>query len=118
MLQSAHWKQWVFWSIKLKGGKSMTEITKTFRVYAYDELDEKVQERIINEEINYIIERVPYAEMTANARKAIDKAWTMHMSWCEAAYIWDYCKKEILELVRDYGEVFLSDGTYDPKIFD
>ena len=89
----------------------MKNITKTYQVYSYDELSEKVQEKVINDYITFILEAVPYENMSNDMRKACDKAERMQTPWFTGSYIWEYCQEGILDNVMDYqylenGDVF------------
>ena len=88
----------------------MKEITKTYKVYEFDELKEEAQARAINDEINNTIEHCAYEDMTADQQRAVDKAEEMRTPWFAGSYMYEYALDEIKELCRGY--FFLEDGSY------
>jgi hypothetical protein len=91
----------------------MKNITVVYPVYTFDELDEKVQDKVINDEITCWIEMFQdEKDMSKGMKKAIRKAERMQTPWFTASYIWDYCKKEVLQGCGEYdyfvdGEIFI-----------
>lgn len=68
------------------------------------------KDKAIIDEINFLLEVMPYEEMVGNFKKAIDKANAMQTPWFTAEYIWEYCKDDILEILKGYD--FLENGEY------
>ena len=90
---------------------------KTYNIkieaFKFDELSEDAQAKAINEHIEFLLEVIPYEEGTKNFKKAIDKATEMRTPWFTASYVYDYCKKQILEdlSVSEFkanGKIFIS----------
>ena len=85
----------------------MKKITKTFEVYSYDELDQEIKDKIINDEVALIL-NFDYSDQSKQVKKAIDKAEEMLTPWFAGSYVWDYAKDEVLENIRD--REYLKDG--------
>ena len=88
----------------------MKTITKEFKIYSYDELSEEAKQKAINDEIESFLDCVPYEDMDKNYKMAVDKANAMQTPWFTAGYIWEYCKDDILEILKGYE--FLENGEY------
>lgn len=79
----------------------MKTITRKIKVYEYDELSGDSQDKAVTDYINFIIEVIPYEELSES----------MQTPWFVGSYIWEYAKDEILENVREYpylknGDIF------------
>ena len=86
----------------------MKTITKIIKIYEFSELDEHAKMKAVNNYINFLLEALPYEDMTDDMKKAIDKAEHIKTPWFAGSYIFDYCIDEITENVNDYS--YLSDG--------
>lgn len=86
----------------------MKVYTKTFEVYQYKELSKESKEVAINNYINFIIEVIPYNDLSDNIKKAIDKAEAMYTPWFTGNYIYEYALLEIEENLEK--ESFLING--------
>ena len=86
----------------------MKTITKMIEVYEFNELSESAKMEVINEHINFLLEALPYEDMTDDMKKAIDKAEHMRTPWFLGSYVYEYCYAEIMEGLGEYK--FLSDG--------
>ena len=75
---------------------------KEFQTYRYNELDKVAQEKAVNDYINFVIDCYNYEQMSDKMKKAVEKAEAMQTPWFVGSYIWEYCKEEILEAVKDY----------------
>ena len=86
----------------------METVTVTYKVYDYDELNEKAKEKVINDTIEVMLEAIPYENQSPSIQKAIDKAESMRTPWFTGSYILDYAEDEIEEWARAYG--YLDNG--------
>ena len=89
----------------------MNIITKTYNVYGFNELSETAQGKVMNEYLKFILEVIPYEDMSNNMKKAIDRANSMHTPWFTGSYIYDYCLDELIESINSYeylenGDIF------------
>jgi hypothetical protein len=91
----------------------MRTVTKKYRVFKYQELCKVAQDRVISEHIQFLLDVVPYEDMSDNFKKAIDKAEELRTPWFTASIAWEYCKDEILADIKDNKYEYTSDG----KIF-
>jgi len=80
----------------------MKIITKIIEVYEFSELNEASKMKAINDYINFLLEALPYEDMTENMRKACDKF--------AGSFIVDYCIDELQETLQNCYE-FLADGS-------
>lgn len=94
----------------------MREVTKTFKVYTFDELSKRAQDQAVTNEITMMLEIYSEDESAGtseNLKKAVHKADAMQTPWFTGEYVWEYCKDEILRNLREYyGEGFLEDGSW------
>ena len=90
----------------------MRIITRKYKVYKFAELQKSVQDKVINEEIKFIMEATPYESMSPDMQRAVDKAESMRTPWFAGNYIWDYCKDEIMESVD--SREYLINGNVSP----
>ena len=79
-------------------------------VYDYDELSEDAKNRAVNDLINFWMNFIQYEKAWPKLKKAFDKAEAMRTPWFTGAYVWDYCKEEVLAELR--GLEFLKTGEY------
>lgn len=86
--------------------------TVELTLYSFDELSEEAQETATNDLIKDMIdyESDDHYENWPEFRKAVDKATQMQTPWFAGAYLWEYCKEDILLRLRDYGDQFTPDG--------
>lgn len=87
----------------------MRIVTINHKVFKFDELPEKLQEKIVFDYINFMLEVVEEPE--GNFKKAIDKAEELRTPWFTASYVYDYCKDGILADLRD-NEYFENGEEY------
>jgi len=88
----------------------MKIITKIMEVYEFSELNEDAKKKVINNYINFLLEALPYEDMSENMKKACDKAEHMRTPWFTGSYIFDYCIDELQETLQNCYE-FLADGS-------
>lgn len=91
----------------------MKSHTITIDRYSFDELSEQAQNKALNEFIN---DRLKWNcdsdyENWPNFKKAVDDAQAMQTPWFTNSFILDYCKDEIVVMLKEEGEVFTKDGT-------
>lgn len=89
----------------------MTIVTKTYKVYEYNELIPNIQNKIKNNYINWIINHIPYEKLSDNMKRAVDKANSMQTPWFTGSYIYEYCLDEIIKSINSYeylvnGDIF------------
>ena len=87
---------------------------KSITVYGFDELNEKVQNKIIRETIEFLLET--YTEDTFSEScivRAIKKASQMKTPWLAAEYVYDYCENLIIASVHGYE--YLKNGSIAPE---
>ena len=88
----------------------METITKKYDVYSFDELSEEAKEKAIIDTALFWLEVIPYEEMTGNLKKAVNRAEELKTPWFTPSYIYDYCKDEIIEVIKINGWQFTKDG--------
>jgi len=91
----------------------MKTITKQVNIYKFDELDEKTQNKIITDYITFWLDTIDFEKLNKNTNlyKAIKQCEKMQTPWFIHQYVFDYCKKQILKIVKSYeylanGEMF------------
>ena len=79
-------------------------------VFTYDELPEKVQSKIINDAITFMVETFDGSAASCSDvfYKAVMTAEKMQTPWFTHEYVWEYCKEEVLEICRDVE--YFNDG--------
>ena len=90
----------------------METITREFTIYSFDELSEEIKQKAIEEEINFILDYIPYEHLSPKMKKACKKAEEMQTPWFTGSYIWQYAQKEILNSLRRY-KFFESGNVYN-----
>lgn len=71
-------------------------------IFTYDELPKEIQEKIINDAIQFMIEVYDDPEeWSPNFALACKKADDMRTPWFVGEYIWELCKEEVLTLCRE-----------------
>jgi hypothetical protein len=93
----------------------MKTITKKYKVYNFNELNEAAKEKAISDEIRFMVETISYEEADTNLKKAYDKAEEMLTPWFTESYIYEYCKDEIIETIKFNKYDFLKDGSLFTK---
>ena len=94
----------------IKGGYIMRTITKKENIYKFDELDETIQNKIIVEYIDFILNTTDMQKLNKNTNlyKAIKECEKMQTPWFIHQFVFDYCKKQILKVVKSYE--YLANG--------
>ena len=89
----------------------MKTVTRVYQVYEYDELNEAAQTKAINNEIEFIITFTDFGEINKNSNlyKAYRESERMLTPWFLGSYIWELCRKMVLENLRSYD--YLVDGS-------
>jgi hypothetical protein len=74
------------------------------KIYKFDELPKDVQDRLINTRIEEMMmyEHEDHYDNWPEYKKACDKADSLQTPWFTGAYIWDYCKDDILRSLKEY----------------
>jgi hypothetical protein len=74
------------------------------RIYKFDELPKEVQDRIISTRIEEMMtyEHNDHYANWPEYKKACDKSDSLQTPWFTGAYIWDYCKDDILRDLAQY----------------
>lgn len=70
----------------------------------FDELSEKVKERVINDFISLLIDITDFSTLSHNSNlyRAYKESDKMKTPWFIGEYIWEYCEKQILKELRKY----------------
>lgn len=92
--------------------------TVRLKVYKFEGLSEIAQSKVINREIDFMIEYeydTHYAD-SPGFKKAMDKAESLKTPWFAASYVYEYCAADILESLSDPDSTreYLENG--DPYI--
>lgn len=79
-------------------------------VYSFNELPKNTQDAVIEKRISEMVEYEleDHYENWPEFKKAIDRAEQLQTPWFTGAYVWDYCKNEILQDVAQWQ--YFSDG--------
>lgn len=82
----------------------MRIVNKNINVYKFKELEEDIQNKIINEEIDFMLDTIDYENISKNSNlyRAIKKCEDMKTPWFIEQYVWDYCQKDILKRLNKY----------------
>lgn len=90
----------------------MREITE--KVYKFNELDENIKEKIINNYIEYLIDITDFETLHKNSNlyKAYKKSKELRTPWFIGQFVWDFCNKTILnnlkyEEFRKNGDLYI-----------
>lgn len=95
----------------------MKKVIKEYEVFNFEELCEESQDKAINDYINYVIEITDFEELLNKKNlteyeellvKAFNKVNELETPWFLGSYIYDYCKKYILESVKK--DMYLENG--------
>lgn len=91
----------------------MITITVTIELYTYSELCEEAQNKAVNDIIKAWT--VDPMFVPDDAKEGYDMAVIdserMQTPWFVGEYIWDYCKKQVLEQLGEW--YFTKDGTFN-----
>jgi len=90
---------------------------KTIRtkVYSFNELSKEAQDKVINDKINDMIqyESSDHYENWPAFKKAVDKAEQMQTPWFTGSYVYEYCGKEIIAMLKEDAEFkYTKDGNW------
>ena len=86
------------------------EVTETYTVYRFRELQEGERNKAINNYINGLLEILPYENHPW--KDAIDEAERLHTPWFTSAIVWERYQGDILEALEEYE--YCEDGSiYD-----
>ena len=88
----------------------MRTITKQVNIYKFDELDEQTQNKVVADYIDFILNTTDFDKLNKNTNlyKAIKHCEKMQTPWFIHQYVFDYCKKQILKVVKSYE--YLENG--------
>ena len=87
----------------------MKKVTKTYRVFSFNELSKDAQNRAINDEVNAGIELAQDGDIYW---QACEKAEKNRTPWFAGSIAYQDNEQFILESLRNLGECFLVDGSY------
>lgn len=82
------------------------------KVYRFAELSKPIQDKIVTRHIEEMIqyEHEDHYENWPEYKAAMDKANQLQTPWFSASYVFDYCGKEILEILNGPEYEFTQDG--------
>jgi hypothetical protein len=88
--------------------------TVEIKVYEFSELDEKTKNKVIENEIIFWLEVVPFEDMSEDMQNAIIKCERLRTPWFELQAVWDDCGDFIMECINKYlyfkdGDIYISD---------
>ena len=88
----------------------MRTITKQINIYKFDELDENIQNKIITDYIDFILNTTDFEKINKNTNlyRAYKRCERMQTPWFIHQYVFDYCKRQILKVVKEYE--YLQNG--------
>ena len=89
----------------------MRKVTTTFNVYKFSELSDTCQERVINEEIQFLIETMQNEPTDPIWDDCIHQIERLQTPWFLGAVMWEKHKDFILELCND-GEYLINGESY------
>ena len=97
----------------------MIEITKTFELYGFDELNKDAKDKAISDHIEFIIEIMDENSLYYHCAEEMDK---MQTPWFIGECIYEHHKDDILNDLQHGGWYFFKDGSvvpadYYPKKF-
>jgi len=87
---------------------------KLINIYEFKELSTEVQNKVIEDEIEYTLEDTRQG-FTAyeGVEKAIKKSEKLHTPWFLGQYVFDYCKEELYKSVGKY--YYREDGKVEEE---
>ena len=82
----------------------MRIVNKDIKVFKFQELSEDIQNKIVKEEIDYMLDTMDYENISKNSNlyKAVKECEKMQTPWFIENYVWDYCQKDILKRLSKY----------------
>lgn len=88
----------------------MIKVIKETKIYNFKELENKVQDKVINNFINMLVQFTDFEKLNKNTNlyKAYKKANELKTPWFLGQYIWEYDKKNILGMCKNYN--YLENG--------
>ena len=91
----------------------MKTIVRKIDVYEFDELHKTIQIKVINNEINLVLQE-PLESLLDDVRAAIEKAEKLNTPWFAGQIIYEDCNELILSYCRNYeytitGEIYVSE---------
>lgn len=86
------------------------------KVYSFNELSEKAQSVAINNRINDMLlyEITDHYENWPEFKNAIDKADKVLTPWFYSSYIYEHCGNDIIQALKEDGEIYLECGEFAP----
>lgn len=87
----------------------MNIVRKEYKIYEYQELNKDAQNKVVNDYINWIIERMPYSHMSPDMKRAVNKSESMQTPWFVGSYIYEYAMEEILLYVETQSYLMNGD---------
>ena len=90
----------------------MRIVNKEIEVYKFNELSEEIQNKIIEEEIEVMLDTTDYSKLSHNSNlyKAIKECEKMQTPWFITSYVYDYCGEKILKHLNKLE--FTKNGNY------
>ena len=97
----------------------MKKILKNLNIdaYEFEDLSPEAQERAIEDHINFWLEVVSYDEAEGNYKKALDEARSMQTPWFVGNYVYDYCKKDVINEIKINNYLFDVEGNLLPVTY-
>ena len=89
----------------------METITKTIKIYNFNELNEEAKGKALYNYIDFLvntIDDITKLNKNSNLYKAIKKAEDMKTPWFVYDYVYTYCNKQILRTIKKYK--YFEDG--------
>ena len=93
----------------------MKKVTKVYKVYSFDELDEKGKKKALNDEIEFYLQTAQWdddgnpLDIAAEAAKEAER---MQTPWFTGAILYQNHEKEIRESCIEHGNKYLASGKY------
>mgnify|MGYP004500230841 CR=1 FL=1 len=85
-------------------------------IYKFKELEEEAKEKVIEEYIEFLIATTDFEKINKNSNlyKAYKKSTEMLTPWFLGSYIYDFCKKQIMQDINtqkyyENGEIFIEE---------
>ena len=90
----------------------------TLNRYSFEELEDSAKDRAINEYIEFLIKTTNFEKLDEENPyyKAYKKSEDLKTPWFIGTFIWEYCEEDILEELKEMGEVFNIKGSYEANI--
>jgi hypothetical protein len=100
-------------SYEIERRKAMKTITRKFQLYSFDDLDDAGKEQSINDQINFEIETMTEASQYFHCAVEMEE---MQTPWFLGECIYEHHEDDIINSIRECGEVFLKSGGMAPKM--